>query len=124
MWDGVVCAVRASPMLLGSLAAVPEFRVELRDALIRSKDTELARSAGLVTRSTGISGRLSPREREVVDHVRQGKTNSEIAASLVISVGTVKRHLDNAYKKLGAKNRTEAIARYAEIEIAETEPPA
>jgi DNA-binding CsgD family transcriptional regulator len=48
--------------------------------------------------------------------VRQGKTNAEIAASLIITVGTVKRHLDSVYKKLGAKNRTEAIARYAEIE--------
>jgi DNA-binding CsgD family transcriptional regulator len=38
-------------------------------------------------------------------------------------VGTVKRHLDSAYKKLGAKNRTEAVARYAEIEIAATDPP-
>jgi DNA-binding CsgD family transcriptional regulator len=56
-----------------------------------------------------------------MDHVRQGRRNAEIATSLVISVGTVKRHLDHVYAKLGARGRAEAIARYAEIEMAETE---
>jgi ATP/maltotriose-dependent transcriptional regulator MalT len=116
VWDGVVCAVRASPELLERLAKFPDFRAELCEVLLRAKDVHLAKSAGLVTRTTAVPGVLSPREREVIDHVRQGKTNAEIAASLFISVGTVKRHIDNAYKKLGAKNRAEAIARYAEIE--------
>jgi len=116
VWDGVVCAVRAAPELLERLGDFPDFRAELREVLLRSKDVQLAKSAGLVTRATAIRGVLSPREREVIDHVRQGKTNAEIAASLFISVGTVKRHIDSAYRKLGAKNRAEAIARYAEIE--------
>ena len=56
-----------------------------------------------------------------MEHVKQGKRNAEIAASLLIATGTVKRHLDHVYDKLGVRSRSEAIARYAEIEIAETD---
>jgi len=120
VWDGVVCAIRAVPELLNRLSAIPEHRARLREVLLCSNDVVLAKSAGLITRSAGMGGRLSPREREIMDHVRQGKRNAEIAASLFIAVGTVKRHLDHIYTKLGARGRAEAIARYAEIESAET----
>ena len=59
-----------------------------------------------------------------MEHVAQGKRNADVATSLFITVGTVKRHLDNAYRKLGARNRTEAIARYAEIVNAESDDSA
>jgi DNA-binding NarL/FixJ family response regulator len=121
VWDGVVCAVRAVPALLPSLIGFPEHRVELREVLIRSKDTRLATSAGLATRLTGRVGRLTARECEVMEHVVQGKRNLDIARSLFITLATVKRHLDSAYRKLGAQNRAEAIARYAEMISAETE---
>jgi ATP/maltotriose-dependent transcriptional regulator MalT len=119
-WDAVICAVRAAPRLLPVLGAVPSHRDELRDALLRSNDVSLARTAGLITRAHQTSGVLSPREREIMDHVTQGMRNAEIAASLSIAIGTVKRHLDHIYGKLGARGRTEAIARYAEIETTET----
>ena len=119
IWDGVVCVMRARPALVSLLAMNPRYRSELREVLLRSKDLALAKSAGLVTRSTGTRGALSPREREIMDHVVQGRRNADIGKSLFITVATVKRHLDNAYRKLGARNRSEAIARYAEIEIEE-----
>ncbi len=53
---------------------------------------------------------LSKREREVLDHVARGGTNKEIAASLVISLNTVERHLANIYTKLGVRGRAEAAA--------------
>ena len=115
-WDGVVCAVRASPALLSRLLLTPRHRAELRDVLLRSNDVALARSVGLVTRSTGPSGVLSPREREIMDHLIQGRKNSEIAASLFIAPGTVKSHVDHIYDKLGVRSRAAAVARYAEIE--------
>ena len=40
-----------------------------------------------------------------------GKTNSEVARDLFVSVGTVKSHTGNIYRKLGAKNRAQALTR-------------
>lgn len=51
---------------------------------------------------------LSKREREVLDLIAQGKTNSDIAETLYISVRTVKFHVSSILTKLGVKNRTEA----------------
>jgi DNA-binding NarL/FixJ family response regulator len=53
---------------------------------------------------------LTGREREVLELVGAGLTNVDIAERLWISPGTVKKHLDNIYVKLGATNRTQAAA--------------
>jgi DNA-binding NarL/FixJ family response regulator len=53
---------------------------------------------------------LTGREAEVLRLLAAGKTNSEIAADLVVSVHTVERHLQNAYRKLGVRNRGQAAA--------------
>ena len=60
---------------------------------------------------------LSEREREVLNLLASGRTNSEIARDLFVAVGTVKSHTGNIYRKLGAKNRAEAIARARELEV-------
>jgi LuxR family maltose regulon positive regulatory protein len=54
---------------------------------------------------------LSDRELEVLQLIADGLTNREIAARLFLSVNTVKVHSRNVYGKLGAHNRTEAVAR-------------
>lgn len=58
---------------------------------------------------TGVAP--SAREREVLRLLAQGQTNKEIAAALVISERTVKFHVRSLFAKLGATNRTEAVAR-------------
>jgi ATP/maltotriose-dependent transcriptional regulator MalT len=63
----------------------------------------------LVRSSSGHA--LTEREAEVLGLVAEGRTNDEIAASLSIATGTVKKHLDHIYEKLGARSRTEAVAR-------------
>jgi len=50
---------------------------------------------------------LSPREREVVQAIAEGQTNAEIAASLLMSVPTVKAHVTHILTKAGLTNRTQ-----------------
>lgn len=56
--------------------------------------------------------RLTPRELEVLARVAAGARTAEVAAQLAITVPTVKRHLTNLYRKLGATNRVEAAVSY------------
>jgi DNA-binding CsgD family transcriptional regulator len=53
---------------------------------------------------------LTPRERDVLAHVARGRTNGEAGARLGISPETVRKHLENAYEKLGVHTRTAAVA--------------
>jgi DNA-binding NarL/FixJ family response regulator len=52
---------------------------------------------------------LSPREREVMTHISHGSTNPEIARALFLSPHTVKEHTSAIYRKLGVRNRAEAV---------------
>jgi two-component system, NarL family, response regulator NreC len=56
--------------------------------------------------------RISSREREILQFVAEGKTNSEIGRMLVISTRTVETHRNNLMRKLGLSSQTEII-RYA-----------
>jgi DNA-binding CsgD family transcriptional regulator len=54
---------------------------------------------------------LTAREREILEGVSSGETNSQIAKRLWISPYTVRAHLEHIFEKLGVKTRTEAAAR-------------
>jgi DNA-binding NarL/FixJ family response regulator len=54
--------------------------------------------------------RLTAREREILELVAEGRTNAQIAERLWVSPGTVRKHLDNVYAKLGVHTRTAAAA--------------
>lgn|GEM_PF-1676363 len=60
-----------------------------------------------ICRPTSSSG-LTVRETEVLRWVAQGKTNAEIAQILNIAHGTVRKHIERIYQKLGVDNRTSA----------------
>jgi pimeloyl-ACP methyl ester carboxylesterase/DNA-binding CsgD family transcriptional regulator len=62
------------------------------------------------------TAQVTGREAEVLELVAQGRSNAEVAERLVLSVRTVERHLLNAYAKLGARGRTDAIARWTHAE--------
>jgi DNA-binding CsgD family transcriptional regulator len=55
---------------------------------------------------------LTAREREVLAWVARGKTNAEIARLLWLAPGTVGKHLEHVYAKLGVSTRTAAVARF------------
>ena len=54
---------------------------------------------------------LSERELEVLRLLASGRSNKEIAGDLFLALGTVKNHTSNAYRKLGAANRADALVR-------------
>jgi DNA-binding NarL/FixJ family response regulator len=58
------------------------------------------------------TGRLSPREREIVQLVAEGRSNKEVAAALGISVKTAETHRSNVMQKMGFHSVTELV-RYA-----------
>jgi two-component system response regulator DesR len=58
---------------------------------------------------------LSEREREVLEEIAAGSTNREIAQRLYLSPHTVKEHTSALYRKLGARNRAEAVQRAQRI---------
>jgi DNA-binding NarL/FixJ family response regulator len=60
---------------------------------------------------SGAAGPLTPRELEVVGLLREGFTNNEIAKLLGISTHTAKAHVAGIMVKLGASDRTQAVAR-------------
>jgi LuxR family transcriptional regulator, regulator of acetate metabolism len=62
-----------------------------------------------------FDGLLTRRELDVLRLMARGKTNSAVAAELVISEGTVKFHVNNILRKLHAANRAEAASRYLRL---------
>jgi DNA-binding CsgD family transcriptional regulator len=60
---------------------------------------------------------ISPRELDVLKEITAGRSNKEIAAQLNVSPNTVKTHVAQLFEKLGAKRRTDAIAKARELGI-------
>ncbi|MGB4596001.1 MAG: LuxR C-terminal-related transcriptional regulator [Anaerolineaceae bacterium] len=85
------------------------------DLLFRltNKDFDLSRSEKdsevVQEKEVLIVELLTARETDVLQLVGQGCSNHEVALGLHISVNTVKRHLNNAFMKLGVSTRTQAI---------------
>jgi DNA-binding CsgD family transcriptional regulator len=52
---------------------------------------------------------VTPREREVISLVITGRSNREITEELFISSETVKKHIYNAYRKIGVRNRVQLV---------------
>ncbi len=62
-----------------------------------------------------VTNPLSTREREVLQLLTQGQTNREIAENLVVSVSTIKVHVEHILAKLGVSDRTQAAVRAIEL---------
>jgi ATP/maltotriose-dependent transcriptional regulator MalT len=77
----------------------------------------LAQDAAAPAADGGLSEPLSERELEVLALIAAGESNGEIAGKLFVSVSTVKTHINNLYRKLGARSRTQAVARAREMSL-------
>jgi LuxR family transcriptional regulator, regulator of acetate metabolism len=94
-------------------------RAELSAAVhwMSSRLGRLEDAAGLMRpRGTGGDTRLleplTPRELDVLRLLARGQTNLAIAKTLVVREGTVKYHVKNILRKLGATSRADAVARF------------
>jgi LuxR family maltose regulon positive regulatory protein len=74
-------------------------------------------------RSLGAYQPLTARELEVLRLMATGAPNERIAADLVIGVTTVKTHVNGVFRKLGATNRFEAVARARAVGLLKTVGP-
>jgi DNA-binding CsgD family transcriptional regulator len=114
--DSFVVAYRLAPDLLNVIAG---FDLALSDFLLHplaTYDSRLAEKAGLNPRGRGIrpAALLTDREEEVLDLLRQGMSNREIAQTLWIAQSTAKVHVRHIFEKLGVRSRTEAALFRAE----------
>jgi LuxR family maltose regulon positive regulatory protein len=72
-------------------------------------------ASGAASPPEGLLEPLTERELEVLQLVAAGKTNRQVATDLFVSVGTVKTHVNNVYRKLDAHSRTQAVSRAREL---------
>jgi len=104
------------------LKAAPQAEILAGIRAVAAGETVLAPSiaAKLVSRVRADAASvappaLSPREREVLALVAEGRSNPEIAKALYIGEATVKTHLLHAFEKLGVSDRTRAVTRAMEL---------
>ena len=67
--------------------------------------------------NSGLIDPLTSRELEVLRMLAAGRSNQAIAGELVVTLDTVKKHVGHVLAKLGAANRTEAVARARELSL-------
>ncbi len=81
--------------------------VALGDALL-VRETDAPR-ATVPVRLACADGRLTPRQRVIVEHVALGHTNDQIASALALSPNTLRNHLAEIFRRLGASNRADLV---------------
>ena len=82
-----------------------------KQAFERNTFSRLVKEARFYHRGANELDLLTEREREVFDLLARGMTNKEIAAELVITINTVKRHLKAIFEKLEVHTRSAAAAK-------------
>lgn len=101
--------------LVESIRAIDEDKALASPEMVRafmSRLNALSKLCADIDSLTELLDELTPREKEVLDLLREGKSNQDIAEVLCIEVGTVKNHVHNILKKLDVDNRHEAAALY------------
>ena len=106
--DAELMAERLDPQLI--LAGSPEFALPGIPTLALREDGTIAQPV-----EAEPSAGVSPRERDVLYAFAAGATNPVIARDLGLSPNTVKQHASSIFRKLGVRNRAEAVARADEL---------
>ncbi len=88
----------------------PVLNADLTSQLLRRLAVEQQRPA-----ADAVETQLTPRELDVLRELTQGRTNREIASGLIVSLSTVKAHVEHIIAKLGVSDRTQAAVRAVEL---------
>jgi LuxR family maltose regulon positive regulatory protein len=91
------------------------FKSETKDERQKAKGAAVSPAPASSPTRGELVEPLSERELEVLRLIADGLSNAEIAEKLVIAQGTVKRHINNIYGKLGVGSRTQAVAKAREM---------
>jgi DNA-binding NarL/FixJ family response regulator len=114
---GRALAEAGSEAAVGVLEGVASAARERGAGTVQELAEQALRALGVRTWRRGPTGApLTAREREVARLVASGATNREIAQTLFLSPKTVERHVSNALRKLGVRNRAELAAYVRDLE--------
>jgi DNA-binding NarL/FixJ family response regulator len=102
-------ALWAAHRLLVALGDTPGYGQGIAVADRSRTERSVARLA-LVRTAPAFPHGLTAREVDVLRLVAAGQSNREVAGALSVSERTVERHLENTYRKVGARNRADATA--------------
>ena len=104
-------------------SSVPPYVDTLLAAFLRTRDqgpsAESAESTNGVPgpQPAGLVEPLSTRELEILRLIAAGHSNQAIAATLIVAVSTVKKHINNIYGKFEVQSRTQALVRAHELNL-------
>jgi DNA-binding NarL/FixJ family response regulator len=102
---------------LSKSASVPEVLGAIRHAAVAARSFSAAGLAQALRRRNEASDRLalSPRERQVLLLLREGRSVPEVASTIYVSLSTAKTYVARLYEKLGANNRAQALMTAVEL---------
>jgi DNA-binding NarL/FixJ family response regulator len=104
--------------LLEAIAIVAAGEALLAPAVTRRLIAEFTRRPRPTLLSKNALAQLTDRERDVLEQVAAGKSNTEIAATLHVSVATVKTHISRLLDKLGCRDRAQLVVAAYEAGLA------
>ena len=81
--------------------------------------TELGRLARQARESSGVRATLTERELQILELVSRGLTVKQVASRIGLSPRTVETHIAKLYRKLGVRNRVQAVSRAAALGLVE-----
>ena len=106
--SGYIVKTTDSSELISAIQEVNEGNVHLYPSIARMLVEDYLHKVTTGEEKKSYNG-LTPREREVLKHIAEGKQNKEISNFLGISVRTVQAHRTNLMDKIGAHDRTELV---------------
>jgi NarL family two-component system response regulator LiaR len=104
-------------VLIGESPLNQELGMQLLRRLLDKEEKEKALQTLEEQPRACLLGELTQREVEVLRLMARGRTNQQIARSLLVSLSTVKKHVHNITSKLGASDRVQAVVKAIELDV-------